>query len=59
MTERRVSALPDTGVEGVIYILEPGHVSYTWYGDTYHVHEQRPQTIPYPQQLGDVEEEEV
>lgn len=53
MPTQRVAALPGTGVEGIIYVVEPGNASWTWYGGAYHIYESRPVSIAHPRRLGD------
>lgn len=47
MVEQRVNELPIEGEEGVLYIIEPGTVSYIWQGGEFRVYEQRAPFIPY------------
>lgn len=55
MREQRVVSLPATGVVGVIYVVEPGSISYIWDGSTFMIHEQRgAQFIDYPKRFRDV-----
>ena len=46
MVEQRVNELPIEGEEGILYIIEPGTVSYIWQGE-FIVYEQRAPFIPY------------
>ena len=52
---KRVTALPIPGENGIIYILEPGSISFVWDGAAaYKLFEQRvPATIQYPQVFKD------